>query len=134
MMSSLVVFPSNQVFEITNVEHLVPGINHLWSYSDAKSAFKLTLRVYEFKMHDELEQQDLINTLEVESQEELHSKVENYDVLDGYFETLLKQEKDQDYEAEIKDLNSVKVYQEQNLDKRDFKPTVITDENDPFGW
>lgn len=134
MMSSLVVFPSNQVFEITNVEHLVPGINHLWSYSDAKSAFKLTLRVYEFKMHDELEQQDLINTFEVESCEELHSKVENYDVLDGYFETLLKQEQEQDYEAEIKDLNSVKVYQEQNLDKRDFKPTVITDERDPFGW
>lgn len=134
MMSSLVVLPSNQVFEVTNVEHQVPGINHQWAYSDAKSAFKLTLRVYEFKMHDEIEQPDLINSLEVESHEELHPKVDNYDALDGYFETLLKQEKDQDYEAEIKDLNSVKIYQEPNLDRREFKPVVNTDEKDPFGW
>ena len=39
-----------------------------------------------------------------------------------------------DYEAEIKDLNSVKIYQEPNLDRREFKPVVNTDEKDPFGW
>ncbi len=134
MMGALVVLPSNQVFEVTDVEHLVPGMNNLWAYSDAKSAFKLTLRVHEFRTHDDVEPEALINTLEVENHSEIHTKVDNYDALDGYFETLLKTTEDQDYEAEVKDLNSVKVYKEPNLDERTFKPVYNTDEKDPFGW
>lgn len=137
MLSSLVIFPSNKVMEITNVEWQVPGINNLWAYSDAKSAYKLTLRAYEFKLHDfegNMNNSDLVNTLETESKEDTEIQYENYDVLDGYFETLLKEKEDLQYEAEVKDLNSVKVYEEPNLDKREFKSVVNTEEKDPFGW
>jgi hypothetical protein len=134
MMSSLIVLPSNQIFEVTDVEHLVPGMNNLWAYSDAKSAFKLTLRVHEFKAHDETEPADLVNTLEVESHSDLHNKMDNYDALDGYFETLLKQSDEQDYEAEVKEANNVKEYKEPNLDEKILKPIYNTDEKDPFGW
>ena len=64
--SALIVFPSNQVMEITDVDFKVPGVNNLWAYTDLKSVIKLTLNSYQFKLHDDIQDKDLVNTLEVE--------------------------------------------------------------------
>lgn len=116
LLGSLVVLPSNKVLEITNVEHQNPSINNLWSYSDQKSCFKLSLRTYEFKLHDEIEKGSNINSLEVEDTEEDIS----FDSLDGYFETLLKEKEKIEYEAETKPNKEEAI--------------VNNDERDPFGW
>ena len=116
LLGSLVVLPSNKVLEITNVEHQNPSINNLWSYSDQKSCFKLSLRTYEFKLHDEIEKGSNVNSLEVEDTEEDIS----FDSLDGYFETLLKEKEKIEYEAETKPNKEEAI--------------VNNDERDPFGW
>lgn len=118
LMSSLIIFPSNKVMEITDVEYQVPNINNLWAYSDQKSCYKLSLRTYEFKPHDEIDNN--VNTLEVEKVEDFENMKENFDSLDNYFETLLKEKSDIEYEAEVKATND--------------KTVVNKDENDPFGW
>lgn len=134
LISALVILPSNKILEITDVEYQTPGINNLWAYSDKKSAYKLTLRTYEFKLHDHIEQESSINTLEVENVENIEETEKAYNVIDGYFETLLKQEEDIENEAEIKELNSVKVENDDEDTERSFKPIVNNDERDPFGW
>lgn len=140
LVSSLVVLPSNKVMEITNAEVLAPGINNLWAYSDSKSIFKLVLNTYKFKLHDEIEPNDVINTLDIKEEElkNVQDIQDNYDPLDNYFEKLLNTKETQDYEAEVKplaqtvetkptvsdDTNNIKVQ----------KPVVNKDEVDPFGW
>lgn len=132
--SSLILLPSNKFLEVTDVEYQVPGMNNLWAYSDRKSAYKLTLRTYEFKLHDHLDQSSAISTMEVESVDDIEETEKSYDILDGYFETLLKKEDDIHIESEVKDLNSVKDANAQSDNERVFKPIVNNDEDDPFGW
>ena len=143
LLSSLIVFPSNKVLEITDVQHQVPGVNHLWSYSDEKSAYKLTLRTYEFRLHDETDG-NLMSTTELgdefsdefggpnidEIKNEYSNEKENYDVLNNYFDTLLKQKNDYEYEAEIKESTIVK----DDTTYGSKKPVVVNNEKDPFGW
>lgn len=142
LLSSLIVFPSNKVLEITDVQHQVPGINHLWSYADEKSAYKLTLRTYEFRLHDETNG-NLMSTTELGNEfstefgcpdldkieDEIQEETENYDVLNGYFDKLLKDSKDIEYESEIKESTTVR-----EGNSSDKKPVVINNEKDPFGW
>ena len=138
MLSSLIVLPSNKVLEVTDVEHQVPNINNLWAYSDAKTAFKLTLRTYEFKLHDNIEQTDLVNTLEVDSEEsnieeDVQETLDAYQSLDNYFDTLLRNETKLTKEAEVKNTVPTSVENSTN-NERQYKPVVNNDETDPFGW
>lgn len=139
--SALIVFPSNQVMEITDVDFKVPGVNNLWAYTDLKSVIKLTLNSYQFKLHDDIQDKDLVNTLEVEGdspekiEENIEISDENFKVLDNYFESILNTKTDQDLESEVRD---VTVDADKNIkeDKDDgvLRPIVDNSEQDPFGW
>lgn len=139
LLSSLIVFPSNKVLEITDVQHQVPGINNLWSYSDEKSAYKLTLRTYEFRLHDETDGNLMCSTelgdefskefIDEDLKDTIEEKKDNYDVLDNYFDKLLKQKDDIEYESEIRSVTRVN---DNNDNKK--SPIVINNEKDPFGW
>ena len=58
------------------------------------------------------------------------------DALDGYFDKLLNDKKEQDFEAEVKDcVNTVKVNGiEKGIDDIVKKPIVDNNEHDVFGW
>lgn len=140
--SALLVFPSNQVMEVTDVDFKVPGVNNLWAFSDLKSVIKLTLNTYQFKLHDNIEDKDLVNTMEntgsdpEELSEDIETDNENYKVLDNYFESLLKTKEVQDSDAEVLDCTT-QVNQDSKIvdtDKAEQKPIVDTKEKDPFGW
>ena len=139
--SALIVFPSNQVMEITDVDFKVPGVNNLWAYTDLKSVIKLTLNSYQFKLHDDIQDKDLVNTLEVEAdspekiEENIEISDENFKVLDNYFESILNTKTDQDIESEVRDV-TVDVDKDIKEDKDDgvLKPIVDNREQDPFGW
>ena len=146
--SALIVFPSNQVMEITDVDFKVPGVNNLWAYTDLKSVIKLTLNSYQFKLHDNIQDKDLVNTLEVEvsdsvslveSPEKIEENIEisdeNFKVLDNYFESILNTKTDQDIESEVRDV-TVDVDKNIKEDKDDgvLRPIVDNSEQDPFGW
>lgn len=140
--SALLVFPSNQVMEVTDVDFKAPGVNNLWAYTDLKSVIKLTLNTYQFKLHDEIEDKDVINTTEnkggspEEIEEDIETEKENYKVLDNYFETLLNVKNTQDIDSEVLDC-TVSVDKKSgtpDTDKADYKPIVETKEKDPFGW
>lgn len=145
--SALIVFPSNQVMEITDVDFKVPGVNNLWAYSDLKSVIKLTLNTYQFKLHDDINDKDLVNTVETEAEspEELAGiedslDNENFTVLDNYFESILNTKEQQDVEAEVIDASvEVQKGNKDNKSKEDkdngvLKPIVDNNEQDPFGW
>ena len=139
--SALIVFPSNQVMEITDVDFKVPGVNNLWAYTDLKSVIKLTLNSYQFKLHDDIQDKDLVNTLEVEAdspekiEENIEISDENFKVLDNYFESILNTKTDQDLESEVRDV-TVDVDKNIKEDKDDgvLKPIIDNSEQDPFGW
>ena len=90
--------------EITDVDFKVPGVNNLWAYTDLKSVIKLTLNSYQFKLHDDIQDKDLVNTLEVEAdspekiEENIEISDENFKVLDNYFESILNTKTDQDFQ------------------------------------
>ena len=138
--SALIVFPSNQVMEITDVDFKVPGVNNLWAYTDLKSVIKLTLNSYQFKLHDDIQDKDLVNTLEVEGdspekiEENIEISDENFKVLDNYFESILNTKTDQDLESEVRDV-TVDVDKNIPEDKDDgvLRPIVDNSEQDPFG-
>lgn len=140
--SALLVFPSNQIMEITDVDFKVPGVNNLWAFSDLKSVIKLTLNSYQFKNTDNIEDKHLINTLEVNSenpetlQNDIEQQEENYKVLDNYFETLLRVKDSQDFDSEVRDCTTEVKKPEKDSDFNEplKKPIVDTKEVDPFGW
>ena len=133
IISNLVVLPSNKVMEVTNVEHMVPGINNLFTYIDEKSVYKLTCVPYEFKSSDEIQHSDLINTYKLEDpdatvvehptplyketylekitdkDEETLKQIEkeNYDALHGFMQEIQKEKEDLD--AAVTQTPSVKV-------------------------
>ena len=114
IVGNLIVLPSNKVMEVTNLDWMVPGINNLFTYIDEKSVYKLTCVPYEFKLADETEHKDLINTYRLEDpdaeiiekssplyKEQQFEKIatkdeetlkqieaENYDVLHGFLKEL----------------------------------------------
>ena len=156
------VFPSNQILEIADCEQKVPGINNLWAFSDQISVYKITLKPYEIRAGDEIDQESVLNTLEVKSDdlspEDIQAASEIFNSLDGYFDTLLNEKKTQDYQAEVEpfaeskeeDKSYVTVTEKRenelnrdpdtmqqkvkNKDRRILKPVVDNNEKDPFGW
>ena len=104
--NKLIVLPSGVIFEITDVSSLVEGVNNLFLYSDIKSVYKLTTRVYynskqnEFKYDpntkddpNKLKQnqpQDTSEAPKIDYQETPESDIyeENFEDLDSYFKSL----------------------------------------------
>lgn len=163
LIGNLIVFPSNQIMEIADCEQKTPGINNLWAYSDQISVYKIMLKPYERRAQDEIDSESVMNTAEVKDgievdSAELNSVKEIFDSLDGYFDTLLNEKEQQDYQAEVepfaeskqketrsetitekrdKELSRDAHTMEQkikNKDRRIVKPVVDTSEKDPFGW
>lgn len=159
---NLMVFPSNQIMEISDCEQKVPGINNLWAYSDQVSVYRLTLKPYERRAQDEIDNESVLNTVEVKDNgpvdvAELNSVKEIFDSLDGYFDTLLNEKEEQDYQAEFEpfaeskeDETGTEIVEEnhgkpienpktmkqkiKNKDRRVIKPVVDISEKDPFNW
>ena len=82
MLNSLIKFPNDEIFEITNIDQKVEGINNLFTFKENVSVYKLTLKSYYFKKE---------NSLEIEEQDEedididLENEVMN---IDEYFTAL----------------------------------------------
>jgi len=100
--NKLITLPSGLILEITDVSSLVEGVNNLFLYSDVKSVFKLTTRVYYNSKQNEIAEQDKTSDSDLkQNQEQLDSEapkidyqeeVENYadsfSDLDEYFKSL----------------------------------------------
>lgn len=87
---NLVVMPNNKIMEVTDVQFEVPGVNNLFTYSNAKSVYKLTLKPYSVKLTDEIGVRDISV-----------DDTEDYSTLDNYFDELLDRKVAQDAEMEI---------------------------------
>jgi hypothetical protein len=90
MYNNLVVMPNNKVMEVTDVQFEVPGVNNLFTFKNAKSVYKLTLKPYALKLTDEINQSDI----SIEDGED-------YSTLDNYFDELLDRKTAVDTEMEI---------------------------------
>ena len=90
MYNNLVVMPNNKVMEVTDVQFEVPGVNNLFTFKNAKSVYKLTLKPYALKLTDEINQADI----SIEDGED-------YSTLDNYFDELLDRKIAVDTEMEI---------------------------------
>jgi hypothetical protein len=90
MYNNLVVMPNNKVMEVTDVQFEVPGVNNLFTFKNAKSVYKLTLKPYALKLTDEINRQDI----SIEDGED-------YSTLDNYFDELLDRKTAVDTEMEI---------------------------------
>lgn len=88
---NLVVMPNNKIMEVTDVQFEVPGVNNLFTFKNAKSVYKLTLKPYAVKLTDEIDTGDISVDPD-----------EDYSTLDNYFNELLDVKISQDTEMEIK--------------------------------
>lgn len=114
---NLIMFPNNKVMEITNADFVVPGVNNLFTYSDAKSVYKLTCKPYDFKLIDELDNVDISTEPDVP-----------YETLDVYFQELVDRSDAQDTEAET--TAQVTTVENKLIDEKKVKPIVDRTEDD----
>jgi hypothetical protein len=117
---NLVVFPNNKVMEITNANFVTPGVNNLFTYSDAKSVYKITCKPYDFKLIDEIDNSDISIDPEVP-----------YDTLDNYFQEMVTNAERQEFESEIKP--QVTVVENKLLDEKKLKPIIDKTEQSVWG-
>jgi len=117
---NLIMFPNNKVMEITNADFVVPGVNNLFTYSDAKSVYKLTCKPHDFKLINELDNVDISNEPDVP-----------YETLDVYFQELVDRSVSQDTEAEV--TPQVTTVENKLLDEKKEKPIVDRTEDDVWG-
>lgn len=120
---NLVVMPNNKIMEVTDVQFEVPGVNNLFTYNNAKSVYKLTLKPYAAKLTDE------INTADISVDENV-----DYSTLENYFDELLDIKTTQDNEMEI--LPAVDVIKKEigvQIDSVQRKPRVSNEEDSVFG-
>jgi hypothetical protein len=121
IVGNLVVLPNNRIMEITNVEITVPGVNNLFTNSDAKSVYALTCKPYDFKLINELDTVDIAVDPTVP-----------YETLDVYFQELIGDKVQQD--------NAIQIVPEVNtvdkttvFDTKVLKPIIDKTEDDVFG-
>lgn len=119
--SNLVVMPNNKIMEVTDVQFEVPGVNNLFTYSNSKSVYKLTLKPYSAKLTDEINQNDVIN-----------NDNDDYTSLDNYFDELLDIKIAQDTEMEINP-SQITIKKEPDIDIVVQKPKVSRLEDSVFG-
>ncbi len=118
---NLVVMPNNKIMEVTDVQFEVPGVNNLFTYSNSKSVYKLTLKPYSAKLTDEINQNDVIN-----------NDNDDYTSLDNYFDELLDIKIAQDTEMEINP-SQITIKKEPDIDIVVQKPKVSRLEDSVFG-
>ena len=118
---NLVVMPNNKIMEVTDVQFEVPGVNNLFTYSNSKSVYKLTLKPYSVKLTDEINKADISI-----------SDTEDYNTLDNYFDELLDIKKAQDTEMEINP-SQITIKKEPDVDIVVQKPKVSRLEDSVFG-
>lgn len=120
---NLVVMPNNKIMEVTDVQFEVPGVNNLFTFKNAKSVYKLTLKPYSVKLTDEINQADISV-----------DPLEDYSTLDNYFAELTDIKTSQDTEMEINP--SVDVIKKEigiEIDSVQRKPRVSNTEDSVFG-
>lgn len=122
IIGNLIVFPNDKVMEISHVDFVVPGINNLFTYKDAKSIYKLTCKPYEFKLVHEIENTDI--SYDVAGTD--------HETLDVYFNELIGNELAQNTEAEITPQVST-VDKTQAVNQKVEKPIVDKEEDDVWG-
>jgi len=119
----LVVMPNNKIMEVTDVQFEVPGVNNLFTFKNAKSVYKLTLKPYSVKMTDE------INATDISVDD-----TEDYSTLDNYFNELLDRKVAQDAEMEINPaVDVIKKETGIEIDTVQKKPRVSGVEDSIFG-
>ena len=119
---NLIVLPNNKIMEVTNTSYETPGINNLFTTSNAKSVLKLTCKPYEFKLVNELDNVDI-------SVDPLGAP---YDTLDTYFSELIDQSTNQDNEANVTPQVTT-VVKTGDIDTIVQKPIIDNDEDSVFG-
>lgn len=120
IVSNLIIFPNNKIMEITEVDSVVPGINNLFTYNDAKSVYKLSCKPFSTKLHSELNQSDI-------------SVDDNpYTTLDDHFSDLINDASDQTSEA-TETLNRTVVQEGEETDTQVQKPYVDSTEESIWG-
>lgn len=120
---NLVVMPNNKIMEVTDVQFEVPGVNNLFTFKNAKSVYKLTLKPYAVKLTDEIGVRDISI-----------DETEDYSTLDNYFAELTDIKTSQDTEMEINP--SVDVIKKEigiEIDSVQRKPRVSNTEDSVFG-
>jgi hypothetical protein len=92
LQNNLLILPNSRIMEITDVNFQVPGINNLYTSKDDKNVYKITLRTYHSKTHD-----DLTDLTKIDDE----VTDETYNQLDGYFDELINNKDVIDNEAEF---------------------------------
>jgi len=87
---NLVILPNNKIMEVTSAMWEVPGVNNLFTFSDARSVLRLTCKPYDNKLISELAPADISV-----------DPGTPYATLDNYFQELITQAAAQDTEAEV---------------------------------
>lgn len=118
---NLIIFPNNKIMEITDTDSVVPGVNNLFTFNDAKSVYKLTCKPYATKLTDEL------NTIDISVTDDVP-----YESLDHYFDELITVSDAQDTEAEVTEQVPT-VVKVDDIDTIVNKPIINNDETDVFG-
>lgn len=129
LIGSLIVLPSGKILEVTNQEYEVPGVNNLYQSKNSKSAYKLSCVVYQPKLHNELDEMDT-STLGSD-EESVDGYIPDMSIQD-YFDELTDQKEDQDYEAEINDIQTRLVLEEGCPDKE--IPVQLIDDSEKSPW
>ena len=120
---NLVVMPNNKIMEVTDVQFEVPGVNNLFTFKNAKSVYKLTLKPYAVKLTDEIDTGDISVDPD-----------EDYSTLDNYFNELLDVKISQDTEMEIKPaVDTINKEDGVEIDIVQGKPRVSRVEDSVFG-
>jgi len=96
LQSNLVILPNNRVMEITMVEHMVPGINNLFTHNDIKNVYKITLKTYDKRLTDNIESINDDSFTEKNTDPDL---VGSYKELDEYFDEMMDNSIKQDSEG-----------------------------------
>ena len=102
---------------------LQSGVNNLFTYSNAKSVYKLTLKPYSVKLTDE------INASDISVDETV-----DYSTLENYFDELLDRKVQLDNEMEILPaVDTIKKEIDIEIDSVQRKPRVSRVEDSIFG-
>lgn len=126
VLGNLVILPNNKIMEITNCEFEVPGVNNLFTYNNYKSVYKFSLRPYNVKLTDELDNVDILHPATEEKGRT------SYDTLDKYFDELVNNKVEIDRVTEI--LDTVQTIDKSGtIDVKINKPIISREEDDVFG-
>lgn len=119
--NNLVVMPNNKIMEVTDVQFEVPGINNLFTFKNAKSVYKLTLKPYAVKMTDEIDTKDI----SIEDGED-------YNTLNNYFEELLGRKESLKEDMEINPSIDT-IIKHNDVDEVKIKPRIDKTVDSVFG-